>query len=73
MNGRVDSTCRGCIHLVCLAGAGSQTKNCNYIIDTGHPRGCPPGKGCTKRELKGEVKRIRRISISNKRKGKSGT
>lgn len=41
-----DKTCRGCAY-------GSVTSmwgiSCNYILVTGHPRGCPAGAGCTRR------------------------
>lgn len=42
--------CSGCVYF------GSYLRNCDYIFIEGHSRGCPPGKGCTKR-----------ISIKNKK------
>lgn len=36
--------CNGCIHY------GVQTLTCDYILRTDHRRGCPAGKGCTRKE-----------------------
>lgn len=42
--GICDKTCEKCIHY------GVQTMTCNYILHTGHRRGCPAGTGCTRRK-----------------------
>lgn len=53
MNGLCDSTCMKCKHIISYKGYGvSSGMHCNYLMDTGHPRGCPAGKGCTKREVR---------------------
>lgn len=36
--------CRGCEHVGTLSGEHV----CDYILDTGHRRGCPVGSGCDK-------------------------
>lgn len=59
MSGLIDETCNDCIFRAGLSGSGSYC--CNYILDTGHPRGCKPGKGCKRRVTKGKIKRVRRI------------
>lgn len=38
--------CSGCRHFY---GSYRDTKCCNYIFDTGTPRPCPFGRGCTVR------------------------
>lgn len=47
-----DSLCRtGCKHWRPLAStidSNFATRCCHYILDTGHPRGCKPGKDCTR-------------------------
>ena len=45
----VDSYCEGCEHC-----AQMRTINavCNYLLDTGHRRPCPSGKGCTEHTSK---------------------
>ena len=40
-----DKTCRGCAY----SGVTSTCLSCNYILVTGHPRGCPAGEGCKRR------------------------
>ena len=53
MNGLVDNTCRGCRHLIAYRGYGAESgMHCNYFMDTGYLRGCPAGRGCTKRETR---------------------
>jgi len=37
--------CHGCIY------RQRNDSSCNYIFMEGHSRGCPPGKGCTKKEV----------------------
>ena len=39
-------TCAGCIYSFRLSGA----LTCDYILATGHRRGCPAGAGCDKRQ-----------------------
>lgn len=49
--------CEGCIHAVSVAkskglnGRTYELKCCNYILDTGRKRPCPPGKDCTVKEI----------------------
>lgn len=43
-----DSYCRGCIH----SSKTGDRYSCMYIFHKDKMRGCPPGKGCTKRETK---------------------
>lgn len=43
-------------------------KACHYMYDTFQRRGCPPGKGCTKREEKKVEKHFGHISTLSKRK-----
>lgn len=38
--------CRGCIH----RGNTSGFSTCDYILNTGRPRGCPAGSGCIRKE-----------------------
>lgn len=49
-------SCRGCIYRGTISGGNLHT--CDYILITGHSRGCPV-EGCTKRETKGQAKRRR--------------
>jgi len=39
--------CKGCGYFY---GAYENTRCCNYIFHTGHPRPCEPGAGCTVRK-----------------------
>ena len=39
-----DHPCAGCLHFY---GAYKDNRCCNYILDTGKKRPCPPGEGCT--------------------------
>ena len=43
---QVDAYCENCTYLVRFG-----FQYCDYIGTTGHRRGCPPGKGCTRRKL----------------------
>lgn len=43
-----DAYCIDCQHL-CVSAAADET-SCNYILDTGHVRGCPPGEGCIRKK-----------------------
>lgn len=44
-------SCKGCIHHKNLTGDyRDKKKYCNYMLDTGEKRGCPPDK-CTRKEL----------------------
>ena len=36
--------CRRCVYRKDMG----MIKVCDYLLITGHPRGCPPGVGCTK-------------------------
>ena len=49
-------SCRGCIYLGTVSGGHIRT--CDYIIITGHSRGCPV-EGCTKKKTKGQARRHR--------------
>ena len=40
--------CKGCIYRGWIADTFS---TCDYMILTGKPRGCPPGKGCIRRVI----------------------
>ena len=42
--------CRPCIYRSPQTGAHDNI--CDYILRTGHRRGCPPGVGCKKRIIK---------------------
>lgn len=39
--------CSVCIHRTHMG----RNIGCLYLTDTGEPRGCPPGRACTKREI----------------------
>lgn len=41
----IDKHCIGCRYYY-----GSYDVMCNYILETGQRRPCPPGKGCTVRK-----------------------
>jgi hypothetical protein len=43
---RAPKWCRGCRYVSCEGG-------CDYLLRTGHSRGCPPGEGCTVRDTGG--------------------
>lgn len=51
-----DKSCKGCEY---YEGWYEYNSCCNYILIVGKPRGCDPGKGCTKR-VKRSNKRSRR-------------
>lgn len=53
-------SCRGCIYKA-APHAGYQ---CDYLLITGHFRGCPI-EGCTRKETKGKVKQRRSINNQN--------
>lgn len=36
------ASCKGCTH----RGKTNSISSCDYILNTGKPRGCAPGKGC---------------------------
>ena len=38
--------CRRCVYRKDMG----MIKVCDYLLITGHPRGCPPGVGCTKKK-----------------------
>ncbi len=42
------SGCRGCQYFNVLSDG--TTKLCEYILQTGRRRPCPPGRGCTVKE-----------------------
>lgn len=44
-----DHPCDGCGHFY---GIYENNRCCNYIFDTGRPRPCEPGAGCTVRKKK---------------------
>lgn len=56
MDGRCDNFCNGCIYKMFLGG-GKFTPYCNYIVETGHPRPCPAGTGCTVKVTRKQRKR----------------
>lgn len=43
----ISAYCRKCVWL-----ARDGTRVCDYCLITGHRRGCPPGDGCKRRELR---------------------
>lgn len=44
--------CKSCVHY----GTGEYSSNlCDYILDTGHRRGCKAGVGCAERVMKDET------------------
>lgn len=49
-----DKTCIGCNHYRRLGSNGGEltlsTCCCHYILDEGHMRGCPAGRGCNKKD-----------------------
>lgn len=48
--GRRKGTCKGCYHFAPLSESQRDGQwCCHYILDTGHPRGCPGGAGCKAR------------------------
>ena len=48
----VDDYCLGCVHRTIMTGVGeSKTPACGYILNTEQRRPCPPGEGCTVREI----------------------
>lgn len=51
MNNLCDSYCEKCVFFQ------RNDYSCGYIFDVGHPRGCPPGEGCDKRETSQEKKK----------------
>ncbi len=50
-------TCARCIYSFSLSG----TLACDYILATGHSRGCPAGVGCDKRQTGNRKKKALRI------------
>ena len=44
--------CKTCVYLYRTQGAG--LRSCDYIIDTGEPRGCDVSEHCKRYERKGE-------------------
>lgn len=44
--------CDGCIHKWSSGGAA---RNCAYILNTGHRRGCPAGEGCTRKDTESRI------------------
>ena len=50
-------TCARCIYSFSLSG----TLACDYILATGHRRGCPAGAGCDKRQTGKRKKKAMRI------------
>lgn len=52
----VDKHCKGCVHLAWMGGGFYW---CDYIGDTGKPRPCPAGQGCTEKK----VTRRKRVGI----------
>lgn len=55
----VDDYCRGCIYRSGYFGGAAVT--CDYLLRTRERRGCPSGKGCTRKQTSGKVK-IRRFA-----------
>lgn len=49
MEHTIDKSCQGCKYL--YTGRASHLKCCDYLTITGEARGCPAGKGCTKKEI----------------------
>lgn len=45
------ASCKGCKYLMTLSPSWPNTeKYCNYMLETGEKRGCPPEK-CTRKEI----------------------
>ena len=51
--------CRGCLFYrpIYDRGPGRSNNVCHFLLDNGHSRGCPPGKGCTQKKEGEYVKR----------------
>lgn len=45
---KVDKHCKGCLY---RSSNSNGIKTCDYLLKTGILRGCPPGEGCTKKEV----------------------
>ena len=41
--------CIGCRHYRSMHGYARRGRVCHYLLDTGHSRGCPFGRGCPHR------------------------
>ena len=48
----VDKTCKNCLYY----NSGRGIPCCDYILIKKHSRGCPAGKGCTKKEREQQMK-----------------
>lgn len=67
MNNCCDSFCKGCQYF------STYLKNCDYSELEGHLRGCPPGKGCTKKK-KGRKKVVKNpLGIKRKKEPEKPT
>ena len=48
----VDESCKGCVHLSFVDGVGEvKTPVCLYILNREKRRPCPPGEGCTEKQI----------------------
>lgn len=52
--------CNGCKY---RGKTGSGDITCDFMFLTGVPRGCPPGKGCTRKVTGKKLKRRNDISV----------
>lgn len=50
----VDKTYKNCLYY----NSGRGIPCCDYILIKKHSRGCPAGKGCTKKEIATDEKRL---------------
>lgn len=48
MNKTIDEYCNDCIYLNLCS---RHNPHCDYIGHTGQHRGCPPGEGCTRKQV----------------------
>lgn len=58
--GLCDKHCKKCIHSCYLNGS---MYSCDYILNTGHRRPCPAGKGCTEYKEIAKKKTVKRLRV----------
>lgn len=51
--------CKGCM----FRGKTGAESSCDFMFATGIPRGCPPGKGCTRKVAGKKSKKRNEISV----------
>ena len=59
-------TCRGCVYYRSLSESSRGKPYCNYILDTGEPRGCP-AENCEKKITMEEYMKRKRLTEDDKR------